>query len=195
MRESAVNVPELVRLNAVEVDDLRVPRPFGIVLEKICEEVVAVVGNHGHCVGLANRECVHHDFVRVVVGAVGNRAVEMREVVCNLFGENLESASLHGKHAGVDPVPLWLHGLGKAKKFRLRFTGIETALFNHELVRVNQADIRDKQGRQVNFRDEQSIEVDVYNCAGFAFEYGKEFRKHCSDAWSVVNASQISFEN
>ena len=195
MRDSAIDVPELVRLNAVKVDDLRARGPFRIVVEKVGEKVVAVVGDEGHCIGFANGECVHHDLIRVIVGAVCNRALEVLEVVCNLFGENLESASLHGKHAGVDPVPLWFYGLRQPEETYLRFSRVKAPLVGHELIRIDECDVGNEQRRQVNFRDEERVEVDVYNRVSFAFEHGKEFRKDCSDAGSVLEPALVGFEN
>jgi hypothetical protein len=186
VRESAVDVPEFIRLHAVEVDDLRARSPLRIVLEKIGNEVVTVVGNNGDCLGLANRECVHHDLVGMVVGAVCDRAVEVREVVRNLFGEDLKSASLHGKDTGVEPVPLRLDGWREPEKIYLRFQRLKTPVIGHEFIRIDERDVRNQQRRQIDLREEESVEVDVYNRVRLAFEYRKEFRKDRSHAGSVV---------
>jgi len=110
-----------------------------------------VVRNHIDSVGLAGCEGVHDDLVSVIVRAVGYRAFEVLEIVCDFIGEDLKSLSLYRKHAGVDPIPLWGDRLRKAEELRLRFTRLKAALVRHELVRVDERDVRDEQWRQISF--------------------------------------------
>jgi len=102
----ALDIPKLVRLEALKVNDQRARGPCGIVLEKVCEEVEVVVRNDSHGVALADGESVHDDFVGEMMDVVFNRAFEIFEIMGHLVGKQIEPASLHGENTRVDPVPL-----------------------------------------------------------------------------------------
>ena len=68
-------------------------------------------------------------------------------------------------------------------------------LFDHELIRVHQTNVRNEQRRQVDRSGEHRVEVDVDDGISFTVEDWIEFRKDRSDAWYVYDPAFVRFEH
>jgi len=156
------------------------------VLQKVRQKIVAVIRDDLDRVGFTNCKRVHDDFVRVSLETEAGCAFEVIEIMRDLVSQQLKPLALNGENAGVDPVAGRFHGIRNTKELRLDFTRLPTLCLDHKLVRIDERYIGNEQGREVDLRHEHRVEIDVHDLLGFTSQNGKEFRKDCSDTWSVI---------
>jgi hypothetical protein len=165
-----VAIPEPVRLHCVKVDDPGVCGPSRIVFQIVMQKMQVVVWDKGDGITFTDCERVHDDLVGKDVNTVVDDAFEVVEVVGDLACNDLKPATLHREHAGVDPIPRRLLAFGKPKEFRFAFVWLPALFLRHELIRVYEADIGNKQRREIDLRGKDGVEVDVYDNVGHAFQ-------------------------